>query len=451
VSKLWSQCLIKLEQTLTTQKFNMSVRPLEVIEENGVLRLIAPNSFIMQEVSEKILSPVQAIVNELSSDSTEVRLELSAVPRTQAAPSQPAPLQNAPSQPKPVKAKPETTVPIAHSLNRDFTFESFVQGKENQMAVAAAESIADKPGGAYNPFVIYGGVGLGKTHLMHAVGNAILRKNPSAKVIYLTSEEFVNKMTRAIQKNQMNEFKKKYRSADALLIDDIQFIAGKDRTQEEFFHTFNVLLEGNKQVVLTSDRFPKRVEGLEERLKSRFNYGLTIEVEPPELEMRSAIVMKKAALSGVDLPDEVAFFIAQNVRSNVRELEGALKKVLAHAQFTGQKIDLLSTKEALRDILSIQQKMISLDNIQKTVADYFKISVRDILSKSRSRSVARPRQIAMSLAKELTNHSYPEIGDAFGGRDHTTVMHSCKKVKELQSTSSQIDEDYNNLTRILSN
>ncbi|WP_078085430.1 chromosomal replication initiator protein DnaA [Microbulbifer mangrovi] len=350
-----------------------------------------------------------------------------------------------------VQRKVEVEGAIKHgsSLNRGFTFASFVEGKSNQLGLAAAQQISDNPGGAYNPLFIYGGVGLGKTHLMHAVGNALVDRNPNAKVVYLHSERFVADMVKALQLNAISDFKRYYRSVDALLIDDIQFFAGKERSQEEFFHTFNALLEGGQQIILTCDRYPKEIDGLEERLKSRFGWGLTVAVEPPELETRVAILMKKAEQVGVDLPHDSAFFIAQRIRSNVRELEGALRRVIANAQFTGRAIDDILVREALKDLLALQDRLVSIDNIQRVVAEYYKIKVADLLSKRRSRSVARPRQVAMSLAKELTNHSLPEIGDAFGGRDHTTVLHACRKIKQLQESDGDIREDVRLLTRSL--
>ncbi|WP_299182309.1 chromosomal replication initiator protein DnaA [uncultured Neptuniibacter sp.] len=335
------------------------------------------------------------------------------------------------------------------NLNQSFTFDSFVQGKSNQLALAAARQVGDNPGVSYNPLFIYGGVGLGKTHLMHAVGNEMLKRNPNAKIVYLHSERFVADMVKALQLNAINDFKRYYRSVDALLIDDIQFFAGKERSQEEFFHTFNALLEGGQQMILTSDRYPKEINGVEERLKSRFGWGLTVAIEPPELETRVAILMKKADEARVRLPDDAAFFLAQKIRSNVRELEGALKRVIANAHFTGSAITTPFIKESLKDLLALQDKQVSIDNIQRVVADYYKIKVSDLLSKRRSRSVARPRQVAMSLSKELTNHSLPEIGNAFGGRDHTTVLHACRKIKELRESDTDIREDYKNLLRHL--
>jgi chromosomal replication initiator protein len=334
-------------------------------------------------------------------------------------------------------------------LKSDFTFENFVEGKSNQLARAASLQIAEHPGKAYNPLFICGGVGLGKTHLMHAVGNLIVTSRPQANVVYLHSERFVADMVKGLQHNSIGDFKRFYRSVDALLIDDIQFFAGKERSQEEFFHTFNALLEGQQQIILTCDRYPKEVSGVEERLKSRFGWGLTVAIEPPELETRVAILKSKASQTGVALPDEVAFFVAKRFKSNIRELEGALHRLIANAHFTGQSINLEFAKIALKDLLALQDRMVTMENIQKTVAEYYKMRVADLLSKRRSRSIARPRQIAMALSKELTNHSLPEIGDAFGGRDHTTVIHACRKIADLRRSESRINEDFINLERIL--
>lgn len=338
---------------------------------------------------------------------------------------------------------------LASRLNPQFIFDKFVEGKSNQLARAAAFQVGENPGNSYNPLFIYGGVGLGKTHLMQAIGNSMLTNNPNARVSYVHSERFVGDMVKGLQHNTISEFKKSYRSLDALLIDDIQFFAGKERSQEEFFHTFNALLEGQKQIVLTCDRYPKEVNGLEERLKSRFGWGLTVAIEPPELETSVAILMSKAAIEGAALPEEVAFFIAKRIRSNVRELEGALRRVIANSTFTGRPISLEFAKEALRDLLALQDRLVSIENIQKTVSEYFKLRVADLLSKRRTRSIARPRQIAMALAKELTNHSLPEIGDAFGGRDHTTVLHACRRIASLRETEKRVDEDFVNLLRTL--
>ncbi len=369
--------------------------------------------------------------------------ELAAVvPMSEPAPATPTP---------PPKRKVQVEGGIQHQsfLNPTFTFDTFVEGKSNQLAHAAAKQVSDNPGGSYNPLFIYGGVGLGKTHLMHAVGNYLQTKNKNARVLYVHSERFVQDMVKALQLGAINEFKRFYRSLDALLIDDIQFFAGKERSQEEFFHTFNALLEGGQQMILTCDRYPKEIAGLEERLKSRFGWGLTVAVEPPELETRVAILMKKAEQTNMNLPDDAAFFIAQKIRSNVRELEGALKRVAANAQFTGSEITLPFIKESLKDLLALQDKQVSVENIQRTVAEYYKIKMSDLLSKRRTRSIARPRQVAMALSKELTNHSLPEIGELFGGRDHTTVLHACRKIKELQESSADVREDYKNLLRLL--
>ena len=430
----WSRCARSLQAELTEQEFNTWVRPLQAVPDGPVLRLLAPNRFVINWVEKHYL----ARITELLNGTVEVRLEVGS--RTAAG-------HNGNSAAPTLRSA--KVKPIASRLDPNFTFETFVEGKSNQLAKAAATQIGQNPGKSYNPLFIYGGVGLGKTHLMHAVGNAMLRNKPSARVSYLHSERFVGDMVRGLQHNSISDFKRFYRSLDALLIDDIQFFAGKERSQEEFFHTFNALLEGHRQIVLTCDRYPKEVGGLEERLKSRFGWGLTVLIEPPELETSVAILMSKAAIEGVTLPEEVAFFIAKRIRSNVRELEGALRRVLATSQFTGQPIDLDFTKHALRDLLALQDRLVSIENIQKTVADYFKIRVTDLLSKRRSRSIARPRQFAMALAKELTNHSLPEIGDAFGGRDHTTVLHGCRRIASLRDAEKRIDDDYRNLLRTL--
>jgi chromosomal replication initiator protein len=399
------------------------------------LRLLAPNRFVVNWVENHYLERIR----ELLAGSAEPRLEVGS--RKTAGTARGTEKRN--------YLRSAKVQPIASRLDPNFTFETFVEGKSNQLARAAAIQVGQNPGKSYNPLFIYGGVGLGKTHLMHAVGNAILKRDPSARVSYLHSERFVGDMVRGLQHNTISDFKRFYRSLDALLIDDIQFFAGKERSQEEFFHTFNALLEGHRQIVLTCDRYPKEVGGLEERLKSRFGWGLTVSIEPPELETSVAILMSKAAAEGATIPEEVAFFIAKRIRSNVRELEGALRRVLANSQFTGEKIDLDFTKHALKDLLALQDRLVSIENIQKTVAEYFKIRVADLLSKRRSRSVARPRQVAMALAKELTNHSLPEIGDAFGGRDHTTVLHGCRRIASLRDSDKRIDDDYRNLLRTL--
>ena len=434
-ASLWSRCVRSLQAELPEQQFNTWIRPLQAVEDGGELRLLAPNRFVVDWLQQNYLSRIEELIASAGSTAA-VTIEVGSRSATVEAPSAPSP-------------RPSAAPRMASRLNPSFTFAHFVEGKSNQLARAAASQVAANPGGSYNPLFIYGGVGLGKTHLMQSVGNAMLATNPGARVCYVHSERFVGDMVKGLQHNRISEFKRLYRSLDALLIDDIQFFAGKERSQEEFFHTFNALLEGQRQIVLTCDRYPKEVSGLEERLKSRFGWGLTVAIEPPELETSVAILMSKAEAERVELPEEVAFFIAKRIRSNVRELEGALRRVVANSRFTGRPISLDFAKEALRDLLAMQDRLVSIENIQKTVADYFKIRVADLLSKRRSRSVARPRQIAMALAKELTNHSLPEIGDAFGGRDHTTVLHGCRRVQSLKETDKRVEEDYLNLLRTL--
>ena len=446
---LWNRCLRVLESELPEQQFNTWVRPLQASETDGELRLFAPNRYVIEWLNQNSLPRINELVTSLGGGAiTNVTLDVGSkgpLPTAQPALAAAALSLNGDAA-KPRKAE---TIVLGSRVNPEFTFDNFVEGKSNQLAKAAAIQVAGNPGKAYNPLFIYGGVGLGKTHLMHAVANAIKAHTPGARLAYVHSERFVGDMVRALQHRTINEFKTAYRSLDALLIDDIQFFAGKEGSQEEFFHTFNALLEGQQQIIMTCDRYPKEVDGLEERLKSRFGWGLTVAVEPPELETCVAILMSKAAISNIDLPEEVAFFIAKRIRSNVRELEGALRRVVANAHFTGRPITLEFAKEALKDLLALQEKLVTVENIQKTVAEYYKIRVADLLSKRRSRSIARPRQVAMALAKELTNHSLPEIGDAFGGRDHTTVMHACKRIKDLREVERRIGEDYMNLLRTL--
>ncbi|MDJ0712291.1 MAG: chromosomal replication initiator protein DnaA [Woeseiaceae bacterium] len=439
-STLWNQCIRVLQAELPEQQFNTWIRPLQAVDDGPVLRLLAPNRFVIDWVQDHYMERILELVDD-TDPAAEVVVEVGSRDTT-------AKLSVA-SPAKPAVAATRPKAPVISRLNPQFTFESFVEGKSNQLARAAATQVGENPGKSYNPLFIYGGVGLGKTHLMHAVGNAILKNDPDAAVSYVHSERFVSDMVKGLQHNKIAEFKRQYRSLDALLIDDIQFFAGKERSQEEFFHTFNALLEGQRQIILTCDRFPKEVNGLEERLKSRFGWGLTVAIEPPELETSVAILISKANAEGVELPDEVAFFIAKRIRSNVRELEGALRRVIANYRFTGRPINLDFAKEALRDLLALQDRLVSIENIQKTVADYFKIRVGDLLSKKRSRSIARPRQIAMALSKELTNHSLPEIGDAFGGRDHTTVLHGCRRIESLRDSDKRVDDDYLNLLRTL--
>ena len=433
-SSLWDRCVQELRSDLSEQQFNTWIRPLQAVEDEQQIRLLAPNRFVVDWVNSNCLGRIQDSLRDVPGIS--VRIEVGSVASPQ-------------REPVSGSGKPRITATIGSRLNGEYTFENFVEGKSNQLAKAAAMQVGSNPGMAYNPLFIYGGVGLGKTHLMHAIGNMVMAGRPDARVAYVHSEQFVGDMVRALQHNTINGFKAAYRSLDALLIDDIQFFANKERSQEEFFHTFNALLEGQRQVILTCDRFPKEVSGLEERLKSRFGWGLTVAIEPPELETSVAILMSKAAVRHIVLPEEVAFFIAQRIRSNVRELEGALHRVMANATFTGRPITLEFAKEALRDLLALHEKLVTMENIQKIVAEYSKIRVADLLSKRRNRSVARPRQIAMSLSKELTNHSLPEIGDRFGGRDHTTVLHACRRIKLLRETDARVREDYQNLLRIL--
>lgn len=486
----WQKCTDCLRNEIPTQQFNTWIRPLRAELDAGVLRLFAPNRFIQEWVKKQFLQRIREIIQETGDEIVDVSLEEMCAQRQQSATAtnkrmageslpgerpkerpgerlgerrdSHAERSGQPSGPtgpaiagqRPERRQMDTTIEgnLRHrgALNPENSFENFIVGKSNQMARAAATQVAENPGYAYNPLFIYGGVGLGKTHLMHAVGNHLVSGKPNAKIVYLHSETFVRTMVTALQMNAINEFKRFYRSVDALLIDDIQFFSGKERSQEEFFHTFNALLEGGRQIILTCDRFHKEIKGLEERLKSRFGWGLAVAVEPPELETRAAILMNKAELCNTHLPHEAALFIARRLRSNVRELEGALKRVVAHASFKREPISLELINEALRDLFAVQDKLVTIDNIQRSVAEYYKIKMADMLSKRRNRSVARPRQVAMSLSKELTNHSLPEIGDAFGGRDHTTVLHACRRIKGLRHNSIDIQEDYDNLLRSLS-
>jgi len=450
---IWNQCQEFLEGELSAQQFNTWIRPLQAISEPHRIRLLAPNSFVLDWVRAYYLELIETFLAHNVADQ-----QLSVVLEIGSRPSKPGTRGDTTSasksnarEPRPARTPETTREALQSNINASFTFDTFIEGKSNQLARAASLQIGQNPGKVYNPLFIYGGVGLGKTHLMHAVGNTILLNNPSARVVYLHSEGFVAQMVKALQHNTIEDFKRKYRTVNALLIDDIQFFAGKERSQEEFFHTFNALFESEQQIILTSDRFPKEVPGLEERLKSRFGWGLTVSIDPPDLETRVAILHSKAAqLFSIELPNEVAFFIGKRVRSNIRELEGALRRVMANAQFTGKPITLDFARTALKDLLAAQDKMVTIVNIQKTVAEYFKIRTSDLTSAKRSRTIARPRQIAMTLAKELTNHSLPEIGNAFGGRDHTTVLYANRKIAELRESDTRIEEDYTNLLRILS-
>ena len=437
----WEECRKSLELELNQDEFSTWISPLAYSEEQDefgmqAVTLLAPNDFIKEHVKQNYDSIIkQYLSRSLDSENLSLNYDLF-------------------NSPKPLITKDKSKkIPFLddkeNSLFENFTFETFVEGKSNNIALAAAKQVADSPKGAYNPLFIYGGVGLGKTHLMHAVGNKLKEKDPSKRIVYIHSEMFVSDMVKSLQLGAINEFKQFYRGVDALLIDDIQFFAGKEQSQEELFHTFNALLEGGQQMILTCDRYPKEIEGLEERLKSRLGWGLPVIVEPPELETRVAILLKKAEELNLNMPQDCAFFISERIRSNVRELEGALKRVGANAKFANKEVDLNLIKESLRDLLAIQARQVSIDNIQKTVSDYFNIRLSDLLSSKRNRSLARPRQLSMSLAKELTNHSLPEIGDAFGGRDHTTVLHACKKIGELRQGNTELDEDYKNLVRVL--
>jgi chromosomal replication initiator protein len=431
---IWQQCLAKLVEEVDSEQFDTYLKPLQVRIEDSTVALMAPNIYVEEQVRGVYLTRIRDLVSQISGldEMAEIELTVGGAQTGQ-----------------PLRADGSGRKPT-HNLNSGFNFGTFVEGKSNELAKAAALQVAGNAGNSYNPLLLYGGVGLGKTHLMQAVGNEILQRNPNADVVYLHSQRFVQDMVKALQQGTMQDFMQYYRSVDALLIDDIQFFAKKLRSQEEFFHVFNALIECDHQIVLTSDRYPREIDGLEERLKSRFVWGLTVEVEPPELETRVAILMKKAEAEQVDLDPTVAFFIAERIRSNVRELEGALRRVIANARFTGRHISIEQVKRALRDLFAIQDRQISIDNIQRTVAEYYNIKLSDVLSKRRNRTIARPRQMAMALSKELTNHSLPEIGDAFGGRDHTTVLHACRKIAELRESSADMAEDHKNLSRLLS-
>ncbi|MBL4711596.1 MAG: chromosomal replication initiator protein DnaA [Gammaproteobacteria bacterium] len=449
--KIWPNCLQRLETELSDQQLNTWIRPLQIIEENNHIKLLAPNRFVQDWVKQNFQDKIQSILSDIDPEqTTQLSIEIGSQNKTNEAP----PITNTTHSTEKFTTYHKTTIKkplVEHNLNPAFTFDNFVEGKSNQLAKAASIQVAENPGTAYNPLFYYGGVGLGKTHLMHAVGNMMLKHKPNARITYIHSERFVGHMVKALQHNAMDAFKQHYRSLDAILVDDIQFFAGKERSQEEFFHTFNALLEEGSQIILSCDRYPKEVEGLEERLRSRFGWGLPICIEPPELETRVAILQKKAEEANIELPSEVAFFIAKRIRSNIRELEGAFRRVMATANFTGSSITLNFAKEALRDLIALQERTITIDNIQKTVAEYYKIRTSDLHSNRRSRSITRPRQLAMALSKELTNHSLPEIGAAFGGRDHTTVLHGCRKIAELRKSDNKIDEDYKNMIRVLSN
>ena len=430
--EFWNKCSEKLENKLSQEDFNTWIRPLKGNLNKNTLEIIAPNDFILNYVETNLSDEILQMIK------TQSKKDISLVFKTLTKETFVDKYSNG--------KKSEDTKLVA-----SYVFDTFVEGKSNHVALAASKQVALNPKGDYNPLFIYGGVGLGKTHLMHAVGNEILKNEPNKRIVYVHSEKFVSDMVKALQLGAMNEFKSFYRNADALLIDDIQFFAGKEQSQEEFFHTFNALLDRNNQMILTCDKYPKEIDGLEERLKSRLGWGLPVIIDPPELETRAAVLLQKASSMGVSLPNDCAIYIAQRIRSNIRELEGALKRVVANAKFTNQEIDLALVKDALKDLFVISAKMVSIENIQKTVAEYYNIKLSDLLSKRRSRSITRPRQLAMALTKELTRHSLPEIGEAFNGRDHTTVLHACKKIAELRKENPSHEEDYRNLTRALTN
>jgi chromosomal replication initiator protein len=455
MSGFWSHCLSRFEQTHNSHQIMTWLRPLSVEENMGLVRILAPNRFVAQWVKDKFLQDIESLADSYFDNNTQVQLVVrEEPPETKGGRSTKA---GSGSRTQVDNTNKQQVVPASRSvhasddcrLNPLFSFETYVQGKANDLARAAALQVADNPGGGYNPLFVYGGVGLGKTHLIQAIGNKIMQTRPQSRVSYLHSERYFSDMVRAIRNKSFDDFKRRYDSLDVLLIDDIQFFANKDRTQEEFFYTFNTLIEAHKQVIITSDTFPKDLVGIEERLKSRFGWGLTVMLEPPELEMRVAILMNKARQEGEILDDATAFFVAKQIRSNVRELEGALKRILAYSRFHHQPISVELAKEALKDLLAVQNRQISIENIQKTVADFYKIKVAEMYSKKRTRNLARPRQMAMFLAKELTDLSLPEIGQAFGGRDHTTVLHACRKIEELRNADLGIRRDYNLLVQVL--
>lgn len=431
---LWNKCLQALSPKLSDKQMRTWLHPLVVTQKNNILKVIAPNKFIMDEIETEYMCMIKEVAKlESGNEISEIELSLPLLEREYR-----------------ISENREVRKPVVSALNKELRFDNFVEGKSNQLAKAACSSVV-KELGQYNPLYIYGGVGLGKTHLLHSIGNEILNEDPSKKVAYLHSEKFVQNMVTALRQNKIEEFKNFYRSLDALLLDDVQFFANKERSQEEFFHTFNTLFEYKKQVVLTSDKYPKEIDGLEERIKSRLVWGMNVTIDPPDLETRMAIVHSKAESSNQTIPEEVAYFLAKHVYSNVRELEGSLRRVIATAHFKREEITLPFAKETLKDLISLQERLMTIEQIQKTVAAYYKIRVSDLLSSKRDRKIAFPRHMAMSIAKELTSHSLPSIGDAFGGRDHTTVLHACKKIKGLLSSSSSTEQDYQNILHTLNN
>ncbi len=443
LNEMWHTCLKRLEGELSTQEVQTWLKPLQAGDDEGCLRLLAPNAYTLDMVRSNYLERIADILEGLSGQAVPIHLEVGTLKR-------PGSEERPADTSAPVREPSGHNVEEAkHNLDPAYTFDSFVEGKPNQLGKAAATQVAMNPGHAYNPLLLYGGTGLGKTHLMHAAGNLIVERNPGMRVLYLRSEQFVNAMVKALAHKNMDEFKERFRSIDALLIDDIQFFAGKNSTQEEFFHTFNNLFEGKQQIILTCDRYPREVENLEPRLKSRLGWGLSVAIEPPDFETRAAILMAKASEKGIDLPQDVAMLLARRIRSNVRDLEGALNTLAARANFFGRDISVNFTQETLRDLLSVHAHAVNLPNIQRTVADYYQVRLSDLLSKSRVRSLARPRQMAMALAKELTENSLPEIGEAFGGRDHTTVLHACRTIRGLCEDDPRMQQDWAKLSRIL--
>lgn len=438
MSDLWRRCLSRLEAEFSAEDIHTYLAPLQVSEEDAGLTLWAPNAYTMETVRDRFLEPIRVVLEHLrgSAETINLRVGTRHTPRDAARGT--AHARSAPARDR-----------VESNIDPHYTFENFVEGKSNQLGKAAATQVAMNPGRAYNPLLLYGGTGLGKTHLMHAAGNLMRSNRPEVKILYLRSEQFVSGMVRALQQKGMDGFKRRFRSVDALLIDDIQFFAGKNTTQEEFFHTFNALFDGKQQIILTCDRYPKEVDNLEPRLKSRLGWGLSVAIEPPDFETRAAIVLSKAQAKGVELPEDVAVLMAKRMRSNVRDLEGALNTLVARANFEGRRINLEFAQETLRDLLTVHAQSITIPNIQKTVADYYQLRLADMLSKKRSRSIARPRQMAMSLAKELTEHSLPEIGDAFGGRDHTTVLHACRTIRDFRETDGKLRQDWDKLVRAL--
>ena len=438
MSELWRRCIERLETEFGAEDVQTYLKPLQASEGAHGLRLLAPNDYTLEVVRERFLARIRAVIEYQQGAPVAINLEVGTLgPRKEA------------TRRGPASGKSGSRATAAHNLDPSYTFETFVEGKTNELGKAAAIQVATNPGRAFNPLLLYGGTGLGKTHLMHAAGNLMRQNNADCKVLYLRSEQFVGSMIDALRTKNMEEFKRRFRSVDALLIDDIQFFAGKNTTQEEFFHTFNALFDGKQQIILTCDRFPKEVENLEPRLKSRLGWGLSVAIEPPDFETRAAILLSKAASKGVDLPEDVAFLIAKRMRSNVRDLEGALNTLIARSNLGGRPVDVAFAQETLRDLLTVHAQAITIGNIQKVVAEYYQLRMADLLSKRRSRSVARPRQMAMALAKEMTEHSLPEIGDTFGGRDHTTVLHACRTVRNLRETDGKLNQDWDELIRIL--